>query len=90
VYRVYSANLLLALCGSWALPWFRKSNIFGEVSLAPRRTPNLEDQGLHFVWPLLFDLSDMDDAPTSISISVIGVPKPPLHGKAIVLEESVV
>jgi hypothetical protein len=31
-------------------------NFSGVGSLAPRQTLNLEDQGLHFVWPLPFDL----------------------------------
>jgi hypothetical protein len=34
-------------------------NFSGVGLLAPYRTPNLEDQGLHFVWPLVFDLSGM-------------------------------
>jgi hypothetical protein len=32
---------------------------FGVGSLSPRQTPNVEDQGLHFICPLPFDLSDM-------------------------------
>jgi hypothetical protein len=30
-------------------------------SLTPRPMPNMEDPGLHFVWPLPCDLSDMGD-----------------------------
>jgi hypothetical protein len=48
-------------------------------SSAPRPTPNLEYQGLHFVWLLLFDIR-------SIALQVIGVHRP-LHDKVIILEE---
>jgi hypothetical protein len=34
--------------------------------LAPGPTPNLKDQGLHFVWPLLFGLSGMGAATRSL------------------------
>jgi hypothetical protein len=32
-------------------------DFLGVESLAPRPNPNLEDKGLHYVWPLPFDLS---------------------------------
>jgi hypothetical protein len=32
-------------------------NFSGVGSLAPRPTPNMEDQGLYFVWTLHFNLS---------------------------------
>jgi hypothetical protein len=38
---------------------FRNSIIFGVELLAPRPNPKAGDQGLHFVWPLLFDLPGM-------------------------------
>jgi hypothetical protein len=74
------------LCGSWPPPWFRNSKFFRVGSLAPRPTPNLEVQGLHFVWPLLFDVSGMGGSTTSLrplqhSLRVIGARKPPLHGR---------
>jgi hypothetical protein len=53
----------------------------------------MEEQGLHFVWPLPFNLSGMGGSTRSLrsrqhSFQVIGARKPPLHGKAVVLEES--
>jgi hypothetical protein len=56
-------------------------------------TPNLEDQGLHFVWPLPYDMSGLDGptgayAPASIALRATGVRRPPLHDKALVLEEA--
>jgi hypothetical protein len=67
-------------------------NCLGVWSLAPRSTPNLEDQGLHFVWLLPFDLSGMSGlpavyAPTSIAPRVIGARGPPLHDRAVVLKD---
>jgi hypothetical protein len=53
--------------------------------------PILEDQGLHFMWLLPFDLSSMDD-PTRSSRScqhsspVTGMRKP-LHDKVVALEK---
>jgi hypothetical protein len=32
-----------------------------------RTTPNLEDQGLYFVWPVPFDLSSLDDPTRSLN-----------------------
>jgi hypothetical protein len=32
---------------------------FRDGVVAPRPTTNMEHQGLHFVWPLSFDLSGM-------------------------------
>jgi hypothetical protein len=75
------------LCGYWPTPWFRNSKLFrgGGGVLAPCPTPNLEDQGLHFVWPLPFDLLALPGAyaPASISLRVIGVRMPPLQDKAV-------
>jgi hypothetical protein len=34
--------------------------------LARRSTPNLEDQGLHFIWPLPFDLSGIGGSTRSL------------------------
>jgi hypothetical protein len=67
-------------------------NFFGVGSLAPRPTPNQEDQGLHFIWPLPFDLSGMValpsvNAPSSVALRVIGARRPPLHVKVVVIEE---
>jgi hypothetical protein len=44
---------------------------------------------MHFVWLLPFDLSGIGDPPASIALRVIGTRKPPLHDKAVVLEETV-
>jgi hypothetical protein len=65
----------ITLCGSWPLPCFHNS-----------QTPNMEDHGLLFVWPLLFDPSGMV-GPTRRLRSrqhsfVIGACKLPLHDKA--------
>jgi hypothetical protein len=54
------------LCGSWPPQWFRNSKYFLCRVVSPRPTPNLEDQGLHSVWPLPFDLSGMGGATRSL------------------------
>jgi hypothetical protein len=77
------------LCG------FGTENFSRVKSLAACPTPNLEDQGLHFIWPLpfvLFDLSGMVSVPgaydpASTVLQVIGVRRPPLQNKAVVLKE---
>jgi hypothetical protein len=61
-------------------------------SLVARPTLNLEDQELHFIWLLPFDLSGMVSlpgayAPASIALQVIEVRSPPLHNEAVVLKE---
>jgi hypothetical protein len=45
--------------GLGLLRGFVTVNVSGVGLFAPRSTPNQEDQGLHFLWPLPFDLSDM-------------------------------
>jgi hypothetical protein len=45
------------LCRSLLLPWSRNSRFFRDCVVSPRPNPNLEDQRLHLVWPLPFDLS---------------------------------
>jgi hypothetical protein len=66
-------------------------DFFEGGSLAPRPNPNLEDKGLHFVWPLPFDLCGKDGTaksfPASIVLRVIGPRKASVHNKAIVFEE---
>jgi hypothetical protein len=61
------------------------------MSLAPRSILNLDDHGLQFICTLRFDLSGVALLgaydPASISLRVIGSHKPPLHDKAVVLEE---
>jgi hypothetical protein len=68
------------------------SRFFRDRVVCP--TPKLEDQGLHFVWTLPFDLSGMGDlpgvyAPVSILLQVTGAHKPPLHDNAVFLEEDI-
>jgi hypothetical protein len=64
----------------------------GVGSLVPRPTPNLEDQGLHFVWPLSTDLSGIDGSTRSLRSRQQSFPGhwgAPLHDKAmVVLEEN--
>jgi hypothetical protein len=60
-------------------------------SLAPCPIPNLEDQGLHFVWPLPFNCLAWVAlpgaySPASIAVWVIQVCKR-LHAKAVALED---
>jgi hypothetical protein len=64
------------LLDSWPPSWFL--NII------------LEDQGLHFVWPLTFDLVALPGAysPTSIALRTVGARRPPLNIKVVVLEET--
>jgi hypothetical protein len=74
-----SFSSLLALQPSMGLGLFHgfvTVDFSGVGSLAPRPTPNLEDQGLHFVWPIPFDLSGMGGptrsyAPASIALRVM-------------------
>ena len=47
--------------------------------MAHRPTPNLEDQGLFFVWPLPLDQSGMLKVPTGTSFRVIETLKPHHH-----------
>jgi hypothetical protein len=66
-------------------------NLSGVGFLAPRQTLSLEHQGLHFVWPLLFDPLGMSSPtrslrPASTVIRVTETRKPPLYGKMVVLE----
>jgi hypothetical protein len=88
-----SSLLALQPCvGLGLLHGFVTVNFSGMWSLAPRPTLNLEDQELHFVWPLPFHLSGMGGptrsyASASIALRVSGARKPPLHDKAVVVEE---
>jgi hypothetical protein len=67
-------------------------NISGVGSLAPRITPNLEEQRLHFVLFLPFDLSGMGSSTKSLRTRPHSSPadwsaqKAPLHDKAVALE----
>jgi hypothetical protein len=57
-----TSSYLLALqpcVGLGFLHGFVTANFSVVGSLAPHPTPNLKDQGLHFFWPLHFDLSGM-------------------------------
>jgi predicted acylesterase/phospholipase RssA len=47
-------------------PWFRNSKFFQGGVVAPRPISNLEDQGLHLVWPLPFDLSGIGGSTRSL------------------------
>jgi hypothetical protein len=60
--------------------------------LAPRLTPNLEDQGVYFVLPLLFHLSGMCGSTRRLrfrqhNFRIVGARKPPLHDRAVALED---
>jgi hypothetical protein len=71
---------------------FETVNLSGVGLLAPLPTPNLEDQGLHFIWSLPFELCGVSGPTRSLLSRQHNFPchwarKPPLHGKAIVLEE---
>jgi hypothetical protein len=61
-------------------------------SLAPRSTPNLGDEGLHFVWPYTLDCLAWVAlpgayAPVSIGLRITGTHIALHHAKATVLEE---
>jgi hypothetical protein len=87
-----------ALRGSWPPLWSCciGSGVFvttdfsgggGGGVLATRPTPYLKHQGLHFVWPLHFDLPLIGGlpgaySPASIALRVTGARKP-LHDKAV-------
>jgi hypothetical protein len=74
---------------------FRWTVDFRVGYLAPCPTPNLEDQGLHFIWPLHFELSGMGGPTMSLSSSqhsslhFTGGWKQPLHTKAVFLREDI-
>jgi hypothetical protein len=78
--------------GLGLLHGFATVNFSGVGLLMTPPTPNFKDQGLHFVWPLLFDSCDMG-GPTRIlrsastALRVTGALKPPLHCKAVILEQ---
>jgi hypothetical protein len=80
---VLESCLSIALLHGFVIALFFWSEV-----VTPRSTLNLEDERLHFVWPLHFDLSGVGllgvYAPGSIDLRVIGARKP-LHGKALVL-----
>jgi hypothetical protein len=67
-------NILFLICGChnavWIMVplWFSNSNVSRVGSLAPLPNPNLDYQGLHFVWPLPFALPGMF-GPTRSTIS---------------------
>jgi hypothetical protein len=66
--------------------------ISGVGSLAPCPAPNIEDQGLHFIWPysltcLACVVLSRAYAPANIALRVIEARKP-LRDKAIVFEEA--
>jgi hypothetical protein len=78
VVILFFFNGATTLCGLWPPPgvgegnfWrFRQQYYFsGMVSLAPRPTRNLENQGLHFVWTIIFDLSGICEITTSLRSS---------------------
>jgi hypothetical protein len=97
----YSPSNLLALQssaglgllrGNLRLLKFRNSNSSGVGSLAPRPTPNLENQGMQFVSFLSMTCQAWTALPGAyalarIALWVTGARKPPLHDKAAVLEE---
>jgi hypothetical protein len=78
------------------LPRFPPSGSFVTIHfskvevLAPWSTPNLEDQGLHFVWPLPFDLSGKILRSCQHSPPRHWGRKLHLHNKAVVREEDTV
>jgi hypothetical protein len=51
---------------AWFSGYFWTVNCSWVLWLTPRPTPNLEIQGVHFVYPLLFDVSDMDGPTRSL------------------------
>jgi hypothetical protein len=66
---IFRSSSLLALqpCVSLDLHHgFVNSNFFWVVSLAPCPNPNLEDQELHFVWPLPLHLSGVGGSTRSL------------------------
>jgi hypothetical protein len=73
--------------------WTFHNSRFGQGDVvSPTLNPNLEDQGLHFVWHLPFHLPclvalPIAYAPASIALRVIGARKSPLHDKASVFEK---
>jgi hypothetical protein len=70
---------------------FKAVNVSVVGSLAPRATPSLEDQRLHFAWPLTFELSlapltlPAAYAPASKALRANVTLRPPLHYKPVVL-----
>jgi hypothetical protein len=82
---------LLTLPRSYILLLYRRYNLHGFVTvhcsgvglIPPRLTPNLEDSGQPFLWPLLSDLSSMSGPTVSLRSRQHSKP---LHDKAVVLE----
>jgi hypothetical protein len=62
-------------------------NFSGMESLGLNQTPNLEDQELHFAWPLPFDPSGMGLPYREIALPPAVVSKFPVQDKAVVLEK---
>jgi hypothetical protein len=95
-YFTYTYSCLLELQPNMGLSLshcFVTVDFLGVGSLAPRPNPNLEDKGLHSVWPLPFDLSVKDGPARNFrsrqhSSPCYGMRKPPLHDKAVVLVEA--
>jgi hypothetical protein len=91
-YLVSSSYSLLTrqpCVGLGILHGFITLNFSGLGTVAARPTPNLDDQRLHFIWPLHFDLSDMGGCTRSLRSRLHSSPghRPPLHVQAAVLEE---
>jgi hypothetical protein len=59
-------NPVSVLASSIGCGGFVTVDISGVGLTAPRPAPNLEDQGLHFVWPLPFDLFGMGSSTRSL------------------------
>jgi hypothetical protein len=62
VYHLNTSSSLLAPQPYVSLRLLRSfvtANFSGVGSLATRPTPNMEHKGLHFVWPIPYDLSSM-------------------------------
>jgi hypothetical protein len=76
---------------AWSSGGFVTVNFTRMVSLAPRPTSSLDNQGLHFVWPLPFDLSGMGGSTWSFRSRQHSSPGPggksPFHDMEVVLEK---
>jgi hypothetical protein len=64
-FFIFISAAATTLCGSWPPPLFPNSSFLRAEVVSLTTKPNVEEQGLHFLWPLTFDLSGMD-GPTII------------------------
>jgi hypothetical protein len=83
----------MPLCGCWSPPRFCNNMFFLGGTISLTTIPNLEDQRLHFIRPLLFELCSLYDPTINLCSCQHCSPgqwvcaKPPVHKMAVVTKK---